>query len=80
MQWGLDTGMHEDGWNPYIPPGPEIEGQLREGNESETQVGPDYNIELENTWKEQQRNHSTRPVPHAVSKKTARSSGTHGTS
>ncbi|KIK64086.1 hypothetical protein GYMLUDRAFT_241299 [Collybiopsis luxurians FD-317 M1] len=80
MQWGLDTGMHEDGWNPYIPPGPEIEDQLREGNESETQVGPDYNIELENTWKGQQRNHSTRPVPCAVSKKTARSSGTHSTS
>jgi hypothetical protein len=33
MQWGLDTGMHEDGWNPDIPPAPEIEGQLREGND-----------------------------------------------
>ncbi len=39
-QWGLDVGMHQDGWYPWSSNGPEGEKQVREGNESELEVSP----------------------------------------
>ncbi|KAK0492478.1 hypothetical protein EDD18DRAFT_1079611, partial [Armillaria luteobubalina] len=37
-QWGLDVGMHQDGWYPWSNDGPEGEKNLHEGNESELEV------------------------------------------
>ncbi|PBK62015.1 hypothetical protein ARMSODRAFT_1025149 [Armillaria solidipes] len=45
-QWGLDAGMHQDGWYPWSSDGPEGEKNSREGNESELEVGPEFDQEL----------------------------------
>ncbi len=37
-QWGLDVGMHQDGWFPWSNRGPEGDKEAREGNESELEV------------------------------------------
>ena len=39
-QWGLDVGIHQDGWYPWTCDGPEGEKQMRQGNESELEVSP----------------------------------------
>ncbi|KAK0234341.1 hypothetical protein IW262DRAFT_1258368, partial [Armillaria fumosa] len=39
-QWGLDIGMHQDGWYPWSNDGPEREKNSCEGNESELEVSP----------------------------------------
>ncbi|KAK0435307.1 hypothetical protein EV421DRAFT_1908785 [Armillaria borealis] len=41
-QWGLDAGMHQDGWYPWSSDGPEGEKNSHEGNESELEVGPEF--------------------------------------
>jgi hypothetical protein len=40
-QWGLDTGTHQDGWNPYTGLPTHWYHDDREGSESELQVSPD---------------------------------------
>ncbi|KAK0433001.1 hypothetical protein EV421DRAFT_2063429 [Armillaria borealis] len=44
-QWGLDIGMHQDNWYPWNSPRPEDEKDTREGNESELDVGPEFDKE-----------------------------------
>ncbi|KAK0465685.1 hypothetical protein IW261DRAFT_1427152 [Armillaria novae-zelandiae] len=49
-QWGLDVGMHQDGWYPWSNDGPEGEKNSHEGNESELEVGPDFDQEELVKW------------------------------
>ncbi|KAK0477775.1 hypothetical protein IW261DRAFT_1565555 [Armillaria novae-zelandiae] len=49
-QWGLDVAMHQDGWYPWSNDGPEGEKISREGNESELEVGPDFDQEELAKW------------------------------
>ncbi|SJL15384.1 uncharacterized protein ARMOST_20504 [Armillaria ostoyae] len=49
-QWGLDAGMHQDGWYPWSSDGPEGEKDSREGNESELEVGPEFDQEELARW------------------------------
>ncbi|SJL16611.1 uncharacterized protein ARMOST_20137 [Armillaria ostoyae] len=49
-QWGLDAGMHQDGWYPWSSDGPEGEKDSCEGNESELEVGPEFDQEELAQW------------------------------
>ncbi|PBK62322.1 hypothetical protein ARMSODRAFT_980786 [Armillaria solidipes] len=49
-QWGLDAGMHQDGRYPWSSDGPEGEKDSREGNESELEVGPEFDQEELARW------------------------------
>ncbi|KAK0244804.1 hypothetical protein EDD85DRAFT_785168 [Armillaria nabsnona] len=78
-QWGLDIGMHQDNWYPWNSHGPEEEKDTREGNESELEVGPEYNkeelakwhrTELEKEEAREQMQRRTRPRPTLLRKGT----------
>ncbi|KAK0432697.1 hypothetical protein EV421DRAFT_2000250 [Armillaria borealis] len=49
-QWGLDIGMHQDNWYPWNSPGPEEEKETHEGNQSEIEVGPEFDQEELAKW------------------------------
>ncbi|KAK0477806.1 hypothetical protein IW261DRAFT_1420657 [Armillaria novae-zelandiae] len=53
-QWGLDVGMHQDSWYPWRNDGPEGEKNSCEGNESELEVGPDFDQEELVKWRRDQ--------------------------
>ncbi|PBK79012.1 hypothetical protein ARMGADRAFT_1093548 [Armillaria gallica] len=42
--------MHQDNWYPWNSPGPEEEKDTREGNESELEIGPEYDKEELAKW------------------------------
>ncbi|KAK0473021.1 hypothetical protein EDD18DRAFT_1117802 [Armillaria luteobubalina] len=79
-QWGLDVGMHQDGWYPWSNDGPEGEKNLREGNESELEVGPCFDEEELSKWhkdqldkqeEESKAQKTTYPKPKMLSRDTA---------
>ncbi|KAK7446054.1 hypothetical protein VKT23_014677 [Stygiomarasmius scandens] len=53
MQWGLDNGMHQNGWNPWDVYAPECEIGYKRRVSPEAQQGPNYDYEEDARFQEQ---------------------------